>query len=160
MAGGKGTPWGPTRYGQPSAVSLPEYQSDPNKYQSFDRSDLANRAVAQSQAEAANAMNQAKYRLAAQGGGRSSGANVQQMDLSNAAANRVADIRNQNALQSWQDKLGQMMAENQFNLGKGQLAMDKFKTEAGLSEAERQNRRQALDALGPLGSIANIFANY
>lgn len=160
MGSGAGTPWGATRYGDPSATTLPDFQSDPNKYQSFDRSDLANASIAQSNTDAANAMNQAKARLAASGGGRSSGANVQQMNLSNAAAQRAGDTRNQNALQGWQEKLQQMMGENQFNLGKAGLAEERYKTQAGLAQAERQSRRDALNKLGPVGGVLNLFSNY
>lgn len=160
MGNGQGTPWGPTRYGQPTTPGALNYQGDPNAYQGFDRSDLANRASAQNNVGTANQLAQAKARLASTGGGRSSAANVQQMNLMNAGENRNADIRNQNALQGWQDKLQQMQAQNQWNLGANQLAQEQYKTSAGLAEAERQNRRQGLDQLGPLGSMANMFSNY
>lgn len=160
MSNGQGTPWGPTRYGQPTAPGQLSYQGDPNAYQGFDRSDQSNRAVAQNNVGTANAMQQAKARLASTGGGRSSAANTQQMDLMNAGENRNADIRNQNALQSWQDQLSQMNNQNQWNLGQNSLAQQQYKTDVGLAEAERQNRRQGLDQLGPLGSMTNMFSNY
>lgn len=160
LKSGQGTPWGASRYGDPSAVSLSDYQNDPNKYQSFDRSDLANKAVADINSDTANNLAQAKARMAATGTSRGSGANVLQMNMMNAGANRGADVRNQNALAGWQDKLNQMNMENQFNLNRDSLSLNKYKTEAGLAEAERQQRRQNLSKLGPLGDLANLFGNY
>lgn len=156
---GKGTPWGARTYGDPSAVSLSNYQSDPNKYQSFDRSDLANRAKATIGAQTGTQQANALGRLSAMGAGRSAGANRQLMDIAAGAEGRKADIENQQALAGWQDKLQQMAAENAFNQNRDQLALSKFGTEAGLSQAEKNQRRQALSQL-PFGGIINLFGNY
>lgn len=158
---GKGTPWGASRYGQPTTPKNPDFINDPNKYQSFDRSALANQAIAQGNAAGANQMALAKSRLAATGGGRSSAANVQQMDLAGQMGQNAMNIQNQQALAGWQDKLNQMNQENQFNLNRYGLQQQQYRTDAGLAEAERQNRAQALSqAFGPLGGIANLFGNY
>jgi lipopolysaccharide assembly outer membrane protein LptD (OstA) len=139
----------------------PAYEGDPNRFQGFDRSALANQATAQGNAAGANQMALAKARLAATGAGRSSAANRQQMDLAGQMGQNAMNIQNQNALQGWQDKLAQMNAANQFNLNKYGLQQQQYRTDAGLAEAERQNRAQALStAFGPIGGIANLFGNY
>lgn len=160
LSTGQGTPWGPSRYGAPSVPGQLSYQGDPNAYQGFDRSDLANRAVSQNNVGTANNLAQAKARLAGTGGGRSSAANVQQMNMMNAGENRNADIRNQNALQGWQDKLAQMNAQNQWNLGQNALAQQQYKTSAQLQQDELANRRAGLNQLGPIGGVMNMFSNY
>lgn len=160
MGSGKGTPWGPARYGQPEVPTKPEFQTDPNKYASYDRSALGNQAIAQGNTEGANQMAQAKARLAASGGGRSSAANTQNMAMAGTMGQNAMNIRNQQALQGWQDKLNQMANENNFNLGNYGLQQQQYKTSAGLSEAERQNKQQAAGALGPLGSFATMFGGY
>lgn len=160
MGSGKGQLGGAARYGQPDAPIAPNLETDPNKYQGFDRSALANQAIAQGNAAGANQMAQAKARLAGTGGGRSSSANKQQLDIAGALGQGAMGIQNQNALQGWQDKLGQMNAANQWNLNKYGLDQQQYKTSAGLAEGERANRQQMLSQLGPLGGLANLFGGY
>lgn len=158
MAGGTGLIGGAARYGTPSVPNTPTFQADPSKYASFDRSALANQAIAQGNTAGANQMALAKARLAATGGGRSSAANTQQMDIAGQLGQGAMNIQNQNALQGWQDKLAQMANENNFNLNNYGLQQQQYKTSAGLAEGERENRRNAVNsAFGPLGGIANLF---
>lgn len=158
--GGSNSLGGPARYGTPTVPTDPTFQTDPNQYQSFDRSALANQAIAQGNAAGANQSALAKARLAATGGGRSSAANVQQADIAGQLGQGAMGIQNQQALQGWNDKMQQMNANNAFNLQNYGLQQDQYKTSAGLSEQERQNRRDAVNnAFGPLGGIMNLFGN-
>jgi hypothetical protein len=158
---GKGTPWGPARYGQPEAPGeAPQLETDPNKYQSYDRSAMANQAIAQGNTAGANQMAQAKARLAATGGGRSSSANTQQMNLAGQMGQNEMGIRNQQQLQGWQDKMAQMNAANNFNLQRYGMKQAQYKTDAELAENERKNRQQAASQLGPMGGLGSMFGGY
>ena len=159
LVNGQGTPWGGTRYGTPNAPQQAKFITDPSQYASFDRSDLANKAMAGAGADTGNAINQAKARLAATGGGRSSAANTQTMNMLNAGQQKMGDIRNQAALQGWQDKMSQMASNNAFNLQQQGLNNQLYGTQAGLAENERNQRREMVSKLGPLGDFANLF-NY
>lgn len=159
MGGGTGSAWGAARYGDPSAVSLSQYQADPNKYQSFDRSDLANQAMAGIGTDIATGQARTLGRAAQMGAGRSAGVNRQLSDAQAAGENRMAQTRANMAQAGWQDRLAQMAAENAFNQNRDQLALSKYGTEAGMAQAERAQRRQATSQL-PFGGLINLFGGY
>jgi hypothetical protein len=161
LSTGQGTPWGASRFGQPTHPGeAPDFLTDPSKYQSFDRSALANQAIAQGNEAGANQMALAKARMAATGGGRSSAANKQQMDIAGALGTGAMGIQNQNALQGWNDKMQQMSANNAFNLNRYGLKQEQYKTDAALAAAERDKRAAAMSNFGPLGGVVNMFGNY
>jgi len=149
-------------YQQPNLPTQANYQSNPNQYNGFDRSGLAQSAIAQGNAAGANQMAQAKAQMAATGGGKSSAANTQALDLAGRMGANNMNIQNQQALQGWQDKLEQMNSQNQFNLGEQGLQNQAYGQQGNFNMQQNQQRQNMLNnALGSqYGGIANLFTNY
>lgn len=156
---GKGTPWGASRYGDPTAKAIPEFtQFNPNNYQSFDRSELVNRAAAGMQQDTATEKARAAAKLSQMGGGRSTGANKILGNIQAQSENRLGQMRANAAEKGWADALQQWAAQNQYGLNKSQLEQAQYATQAGLAQQEREGRRKALADMG-LGAL-NYFGNY
>jgi hypothetical protein len=103
-------------YGTPSPVKAPEYINNPGGYMAYDRSGLAQGAIAQGNQAGANQIAQAKAQAAGMGGGRSSSVQNAVGGIESGLGQNAQNIFNQNAAQSFQQQLAQMQNQNQYNL--------------------------------------------
>jgi len=157
---GEGTPWGPKTDWSKQVPQVADYLNDPSKYQSFDTSELANRASADIYENVGNSQARNLGRLAQMGAGRSAGANRLLQNTQATGDKQMGDLKGKFALQGWQDKLSQMAQENAFNLNSSGLEMDAWKTAEGLKQADKASRRGMLSkAFGPVGDVFNLFGN-
>ena len=144
MAGnnGAGMSWGPTEYGKPTNGPV---TTDPSSYAAFDRTPMMKQLQNQLMGSQGIQQAQSAGRASKLGVGRSSGTVGQQEGIAADTQNRLSQSRQQAALDTFKEQLGQQ----QFH---DQMANDRYKSDLALYEAEKGKRKQAL---GPFGVFVN-----
>ena len=133
-------------YSNPYGLSTPQapsYQSNPNAYQGYNRTQLLGRALSGIGSDTGNSIRNAQNNAVASNGGRSA-SNLRTMQDANAQGQgAMANARNQAGELSYQEQLAQMNAANQF-------AQQNYQTQSGIYGNQLSNAQKQQEGLNKL----------
>jgi hypothetical protein len=149
------------------SVSMPAmpqsraFLTDPSKYKAFDTSGLSQSAIANSNQAGGNQIAQAKAQAAGMGGGRGSAIQNNVGAIQAGLGQNAQNIFNQNAMKSFEQQLGQMQNQNQFNLGQqgleNQLYMNQANLQQGAAKAPYENFANLAKGGKDAAALASLF---
>ena len=133
-----------------STIDPKTYISNPNGYSAFDSSALSNSAISNANAQGGNQIAQAKAQSAGAGGGRSSGVQNTVNSIQAGLGSNAQNVLAENAKYTNAQQLGEMNAQNQFNLGAGGLMNQAYGAQSAGNAANSQSNVQNIAALTSL----------
>ncbi len=142
---GLGTNWGPTQYGVGEKPSAPQ-ERNINDFQAFDRTPLMNQLTTQMKAQQGINQAQAGAQASKLGIGRSSGTAGQMNAIAADTEGQLNKARYQAALDSFKEQLGQKQFEEGMDVDKYKTAMENYKNDREVANAEKNRRAGMLGA--------------
>lgn len=145
MFTGKGLVWGPTEYGVGEEPKAPK-DRDLKEFAAFDRSPFINELRANLKAQQGVNQAQAGAQASKLGIGRSSSTAGQMNQIAADTESQINRANYQAALDSFKEQLAQKQYAEQMDMEKYKTAVDKWKNERTVAEAEKNRRATPLGA--------------
>lgn len=139
-----------------STLNPNSYISNPNGYAAFDTSGLSNSAISNANAQGENQIAQAKAQAAGAGGGRSTGAQNAVNGIQSGLGQNAQNVLSNNAYKTFESQLGQMNAQNQFNLGASGLENQAYGAQ---SAGNAQNAQATSTDLGSIMTLLTLLGS-
>lgn len=131
------------QYGLPGMPGAPKDRGY-GDFQTFDNSPMANRLISQLNASTGQQQAKAAARASKLGVGRSSSTAGQMENIAADTENRIGQVEQQNALDSWKDLVQQKQFAEGLDANKFGTQMGGYKTNVEANQREQEARQNAL----------------